>query len=92
MLGAAHGSRNSKPLTLELPVTLNEGANNISILSVMVGLPVMFMMNTYTLDILVLRTTLVLFLFPQNYKSKILRLCLLMKRIQGHFLKQDMLV
>ena len=63
MLGATHGSRNSKLLTLELPVTLNEGANNISILSVMVRLPLMFMMNTYTLYILVLRTTLVLFLY-----------------------------
>ena len=91
MLGAAHGSRNSKPLTLELPVTLNEGTNNISILSVMVGLPVMFMMNTYTLYIVVLRDTLVLF-FPQNCNPKILKLYLLMKRIQGHFLKQDMLV
>ncbi|XP_020203970.1 beta-galactosidase 6 isoform X2 [Cajanus cajan] len=35
----AHGSHDVKSFTLEVPVTLNEGTNNISILSVMVGLP-----------------------------------------------------
>ncbi|KAL2342889.1 hypothetical protein Fmac_004174 [Flemingia macrophylla] len=38
-LGGAHGSHDVKSFTLQVPVTLNEGTNNISILSVMVGLP-----------------------------------------------------
>ncbi|XP_027190385.1 beta-galactosidase 6 isoform X2 [Cicer arietinum] len=38
-IGGAHGNHDVKSFTLELPVTLNEGKNNISILSVMVGLP-----------------------------------------------------
>ncbi|KAJ8765333.1 hypothetical protein K2173_012030 [Erythroxylum novogranatense] len=37
--GSAHGSFRSGPFTLEVPVVLNEGKNNISIMSVMVGLP-----------------------------------------------------
>ncbi|TKY60459.1 Beta-galactosidase 6 [Spatholobus suberectus] len=37
-LGGAHGSHDVKSFTLQVPVTLNEGTNNISILSVMVGL------------------------------------------------------
>ncbi|KAK7399349.1 hypothetical protein VNO78_10531 [Psophocarpus tetragonolobus] len=38
-LGGAHGSHSVKSFTLQVPITLNEGTNNISILSVMVGLP-----------------------------------------------------
>ncbi|CAL0330050.1 unnamed protein product [Lupinus luteus] len=38
-IGGAHGSHDVKSFTLEVPITLNEGTNNISILSVMVGLP-----------------------------------------------------
>ncbi|KAJ1405028.1 Glycoside hydrolase, family 35 [Sesbania bispinosa] len=38
-IGGAHGSHDVKSFTLQAPVTLNEGTNNISILSVMVGLP-----------------------------------------------------
>ncbi|XP_057419839.1 beta-galactosidase 6-like [Lotus japonicus] len=37
-IGAVHGNHDVKNFTLEFPVTLNEGANNLSILSVMVGL------------------------------------------------------
>lgn len=42
-LGGAHGSQDVKSFTTQVPLTLNEGANNISILSVMVGLPGMFL-------------------------------------------------
>ncbi|KAK7318410.1 hypothetical protein RJT34_03110 [Clitoria ternatea] len=38
-LGGAHGNHDVKSFTFEVPVKLNEGINNISILSVMVGLP-----------------------------------------------------
>ncbi|KAK7358785.1 hypothetical protein VNO77_00724 [Canavalia gladiata] len=38
-LGGAHGSHDVKSFTLQVSLTLNEGTNNISILSVMVGLP-----------------------------------------------------
>ncbi|QHO32493.1 beta-galactosidase 6 [Arachis duranensis] len=38
-IGGAHGNHDVKSFTLELPVTVNEGTNNLSILSVMVGLP-----------------------------------------------------
>ncbi|XP_028786590.1 beta-galactosidase 6-like [Neltuma alba] len=38
-VGGAHGNHDVKSFTLELPVTLNEGPNNISILGAMVGLP-----------------------------------------------------
>ncbi|WVZ21205.1 hypothetical protein V8G54_008527 [Vigna mungo] len=38
-IGGAHGNHDVKNFTLELPVTLHEGTNNLSILSVMVGLP-----------------------------------------------------
>ncbi|CAL5204392.1 unnamed protein product [Lathyrus oleraceus] len=38
-IGGVHGNHDVKSFTLELPVILNEGTNNISILSVMVGLP-----------------------------------------------------
>ncbi|XP_057419693.1 beta-galactosidase 6-like isoform X2 [Lotus japonicus] len=38
-IGGAHGSHDVKSFTLQVPVTLNEGTTNISILSVMVGLP-----------------------------------------------------
>ncbi|XP_044470349.1 beta-galactosidase 6-like [Mangifera indica] len=37
--GAAHGSHDVKGFTLEIPIVLIDGMNNISILSVMVGLP-----------------------------------------------------
>ncbi|CAL0319747.1 unnamed protein product [Lupinus luteus] len=37
--GAVHGNHDVKSFTLELPVTINQGTNNLSILSVMVGLP-----------------------------------------------------
>lgn len=39
-LGSAHGSHESKFFSLESTVTLRNGVNNISLLSVMVGLPV----------------------------------------------------
>jgi len=42
LLGGAHGNHDVKSFTLEFPVTLHEGTNNLSILSVMVGLPVQF--------------------------------------------------
>lgn len=42
LLGGAHGSHDVKSFTLQVPVTLNEGTTNISILSVMDGLPVMY--------------------------------------------------
>ncbi|KAF7840150.1 beta-galactosidase 6 [Senna tora] len=38
-IGGAHGSKDVRSFTLDLPITLNQGTNNISILSVMVGLP-----------------------------------------------------
>ncbi|OIV97003.1 hypothetical protein TanjilG_16852, partial [Lupinus angustifolius] len=38
-IGAVHGNHDVKSFTLELPVTINQGTNNLSILSVMVGLP-----------------------------------------------------
>ncbi|MED6124478.1 hypothetical protein PIB30_059281 [Stylosanthes scabra] len=38
-IGGAHGNHDVKSFKLELPVTVNEGTNNLSILSVMVGLP-----------------------------------------------------
>ncbi|XP_015955835.1 beta-galactosidase 6 isoform X1 [Arachis duranensis] len=38
-IGGAHGNHNDKSFILEVPVELNEGTHNISILSVMVGLP-----------------------------------------------------
>ncbi|CAJ1937761.1 unnamed protein product [Sphenostylis stenocarpa] len=38
-LGGAHGSHDVKSFTTLVPLKLNEGTNNISILSVMVGLP-----------------------------------------------------
>ncbi|KAH1235442.1 Beta-galactosidase 6 [Glycine max] len=38
-LGGAHGSHDVKSFTTQVPLKLNEGTNNISILSVMVGLP-----------------------------------------------------
>ncbi|XP_065637366.1 beta-galactosidase 6-like [Quercus suber] len=38
-IGAANGSSNVKYFTMDIPIELNDGMNNISILSVMVGLP-----------------------------------------------------
>ncbi|KEH35626.1 beta-galactosidase-like protein [Medicago truncatula] len=38
-IGGEHGNHDVKSFTLELPITLNERTNNISILSGMVGLP-----------------------------------------------------
>nr|KYP61873.1 Beta-galactosidase 3 [Cajanus cajan] len=38
-IGGEHGNHDVKTFSLELPVTVNEGTNNLSILSVMVGLP-----------------------------------------------------
>ncbi|XP_047165033.1 beta-galactosidase 6-like [Vigna umbellata] len=38
-LGGAHGNHDVKSFTTEVPLTLNKGTNNISILSVMVGFP-----------------------------------------------------
>ncbi|KAF1871179.1 hypothetical protein Lal_00020913 [Lupinus albus] len=38
-IGAVHGNHDVKLFTLEFPVTINQGTNNLSILSVMVGLP-----------------------------------------------------
>ncbi|GAU19557.1 hypothetical protein TSUD_303700 [Trifolium subterraneum] len=38
-IGGLHGNHDVKLFTLELPTTLTNGTNNISILSVMVGLP-----------------------------------------------------
>lgn len=38
--GNAHGSHDTKQFIMENPVVLNNGSNNISLLSVMVGLPV----------------------------------------------------
>ncbi|KAK9266225.1 hypothetical protein L1049_012429 [Liquidambar formosana] len=38
-VGAAHGSHDVKGFTIEYPVSLNNEMNNISLLSVMVGLP-----------------------------------------------------
>ncbi|XP_042971023.1 beta-galactosidase 6-like [Carya illinoinensis] len=38
-IGAAHGSHNVKGFTMDIPIMLNDGINNISIVSVMVGLP-----------------------------------------------------
>ncbi|CAJ2641457.1 unnamed protein product [Trifolium pratense] len=38
-IGGLHGNHDVKSFTLELPTTLTNGTNNISILSVMVGLP-----------------------------------------------------
>lgn len=38
-IGGEHGNHDVKSFTLELPITLNEGTNNISILSGTVGLP-----------------------------------------------------
>ncbi|KAJ1401215.1 Glycoside hydrolase, family 35, partial [Sesbania bispinosa] len=38
-IGAIHGNHDVNSFTLEFPVTVNEGTNNLSILSVMVGLP-----------------------------------------------------
>ncbi|PRQ49521.1 putative beta-galactosidase [Rosa chinensis] len=37
--GNAHGSHDTKQFIMEIPVLLNDGSNNISLLSVMVGLP-----------------------------------------------------
>ncbi|KAL5820147.1 hypothetical protein ACOSQ4_023989 [Xanthoceras sorbifolium] len=37
--GAAHGNHDVKGFTMDVPIVLNDGMNNISILSVMVGLP-----------------------------------------------------
>ncbi|XP_059431566.1 beta-galactosidase 6-like [Corylus avellana] len=37
--GAAHGSHDAKGFTMDIPIMLNDGMNNISILSAMVGLP-----------------------------------------------------
>ncbi|KAK9232991.1 hypothetical protein WN943_023240 [Citrus x changshan-huyou] len=37
--GTAHGNHDVKTFTMDIPVDLNDGMNNISILSVMVGLP-----------------------------------------------------
>ncbi|KAM7276039.1 hypothetical protein ACFE04_017905 [Oxalis oulophora] len=37
--GAAHGNRSSKTFAMDIPISLLQGTNNISILSVMVGLP-----------------------------------------------------
>ncbi|KAM5577889.1 beta-galactosidase 6 [Rosa sericea] len=37
--GNAHGSHDTKQFIMEIPVLLNNGSNNISLLSVMVGLP-----------------------------------------------------
>ncbi|KAK2656361.1 hypothetical protein Ddye_009413 [Dipteronia dyeriana] len=37
--GAAQGNHDVKGFTMEIPIKLNDGMNNISILSVMVGLP-----------------------------------------------------
>ncbi|KAG6717055.1 hypothetical protein I3842_04G078300 [Carya illinoinensis] len=38
-IGAAHGSHNVKGFMMDIPIILNNGINNISIVSVMVGLP-----------------------------------------------------
>ncbi|XP_035545602.1 beta-galactosidase 6-like [Juglans regia] len=38
-IGAAHGNHNVKGFTMDIPIMLNDGINNISIASVMVGLP-----------------------------------------------------
>ncbi|KAH1255332.1 Beta-galactosidase 3 [Glycine max] len=38
-IGGEHGNHDVKSFTLELPVTVNQGTNNLSILSAMVGLP-----------------------------------------------------
>ncbi|KAI4336465.1 hypothetical protein L6164_014988 [Bauhinia variegata] len=38
-VGGAHRNHDVKSFTLELPISLGEGTNNISLLSVMVGLP-----------------------------------------------------
>lgn len=46
--GSAHGSKNDKgPFIMEVPIALNDDGmtNNISILSVMVGLPVKLINN-----------------------------------------------
>ncbi|KDO57552.1 hypothetical protein CISIN_1g0063012mg, partial [Citrus sinensis] len=37
--GAAHGNHDVKKFTMDIPIGLNDGMNNISILSVMAGLP-----------------------------------------------------
>lgn len=38
--GAAHGIHNGKGIAMDIPIMLHDGMNNISIASVMVGLPV----------------------------------------------------
>ncbi|KAJ8447879.1 hypothetical protein Cgig2_012014 [Carnegiea gigantea] len=43
--GSAHGSRKNPSYTLESTILLNDGANSISLLSVMVGLPVCIILN-----------------------------------------------
>ena len=45
--GAANGSSNVKYFTMDIPIELNDGMNNISILSVMVGLPVIILYNYF---------------------------------------------
>lgn len=59
-LGNAHGNHDTKQFIMENPVVLNNGSNNISLLSVMVGLPVCncsidlnyFFITNFTLQIL----------------------------------------
>ncbi|KAE9456745.1 hypothetical protein C3L33_11351, partial [Rhododendron williamsianum] len=46
LVGSAHGTPTSS-ITLETKVSLNNGINNVSLLSVMVGLPV-FNLNLHT--------------------------------------------
>ena len=45
--GAANGSSNVKYFMMDIPIELNDGMNNISLLSVMVGLPVIILYNYF---------------------------------------------
>ena len=37
---AGHGNHDTKGFSMDIPISLTDGMNNVSILSVMVGLPV----------------------------------------------------
>lgn len=62
-LGNAHGNHSVKVFSMENPITLGEGTmNNISLLSVMVGLPVINYLILIKLYYFCINTTLIFFL------------------------------
>lgn len=90
-LGNAHGNHSVKVFSMENPITLGEGTmNNISLLSVMVGLPVINYLILIKLYYFCINTTLIFFLWSLIVSSKF-SFSFWVLRIQELFSKEDML-